>query len=58
MFFSKTLLVTHKYEYLKQVSDIVSSMLDILGMEERCTKAVIKALILPTIFESWIHQVV
>jgi len=38
--------------------DIVSSILDVLGMEEVCIKAVIKALILSTIFESWIHKMV
>lgn len=37
---------------------IVSSILDVLGMEEGDIGAVIKALILLTMFESWIHKVV
>lgn len=46
----------HEYKYLKQVMDIVSSILDVLGMEEGHIEAVIKALILSTTFESWIHK--
>ena len=58
LFFSKTLVVTHEYKYLNQVMDIVSPILDVLGMDEGYIEAAIKALILPTTFESWSHKMV
>lgn len=56
--FSKTLVVTHEYKYLNRVMNIVSSILDVLGMEEGYIETVLKALILSTVFESWIHKIV
>lgn len=50
--------ITHEYKCLKQAMDFVSSILDVLGMEEGDIGAVIKALILLAVFESWIHKVV
>lgn len=38
--------------------DTVSPVLDVLRMEEGYIEAAIKALILSTVFESWIHKMV